>query len=124
MPYRRKVIQEYKNKGDAILAQVGPFWELFEATAMTSGESNTIGILDGLDECELELQCLLSALVHFYEPVITTKAPSGNRPLLEVIVTSRLENIIKTKFNRIPTIRLRGEDETEATEFSDQIEPR
>jgi hypothetical protein len=110
------VVQEYENKGDVILAQVGSLWELFEAIAMTSGQSNTICILDGLDECELELRRLLSALVHFCEPVITTKAPPGNRPLLKVIVTSRLENIIKTKFNRLPTIRLRGEDETEATE--------
>lgn len=71
---------------------------MFESAAIVPGEQNTICTLDGLDECELEFQRLLLALVHFYVS-ISAKPTSSNRPRLNIIVTSRPENSIKTKFN-------------------------
>ena len=110
------VITEYENKGEALFGQFGSLWNVFKAVATKSGESNTICILDGLDECELNLNHLLIAMVEFYEPVKTGKDMSTDAPSLKIIVTSRPENAIKTHFRKLPTIRLRGEDETEATE--------
>ncbi|KAI9773876.1 MAG: hypothetical protein M1840_006102 [Geoglossum simile] len=107
----------YQERGSCISREFHTLWHIFLESIEDKDASNIILILDGLDECEkLGRQQLLRSLSTFYSADYQRKHRNPKTPLwsLKTIVTSRPDNDIKTAFLRMLTVRLRGEDETEA----------
>ena len=99
----------YINRGGTMLNQFPCLWELFKSTATDKGGRNTICILDGLDECEdTSRRELITAMVDYFG-----KGKTESEPYLKVIMTSRPDNFIKISFSKLPTIRVRGNVESE-----------
>jgi ankyrin repeat protein len=104
--------EAYEAKGEAIFNDFASLWEIFMAIAEDPESTNIIVVLDGLDECEIISQRqLLDALAALYTENLKWMI---EKPFLKIVITSRPDNLIKNKFVKLPTIRLRGEDETEA----------
>ena len=79
---------------------------------------NIICILDGLDECKEDSRRLLvTSLVNYFN-----EGSRAHGPFLKVIVSSRPDNFIKTSFKKLPTIRLRGNLEMEASILDSGLE--
>jgi hypothetical protein len=106
----KTIIDAYQIKGDALFDQFSCLWEAFRSLTDGEGGENITCILDGLDECKEDSRRLLvTNLVKYFN-----EASRDNRPFLKVIISSRPDNFIKTSFNKLPTIRLRGNLEMEA----------
>jgi hypothetical protein len=90
----------------------GMLWDIFLLVSQDSDAGNIVCVLDGLDEAQDGSQReLLKALAKFF----TRKSDLLQRqPYTKIILLSRPENTIKVAFTRLPTIRLRGENEVEA----------
>ncbi|RDW58786.1 hypothetical protein BP6252_13262 [Coleophoma cylindrospora] len=106
------IFKEYQKKGADFVTQFHTLWTaLLNTIRDDEMRCQIVFILDGLDECEPKTrEKLLSALATFYED--STSVQSGLA--LKTVLLSRPDNDIKTAFCRLPTIRLRGEDEIEA----------
>ena len=106
----RHAMTEFRNKNQKFTEEFGTLWKIFTTAARDRSCGNVICVIDGLDECEeLTRVQLIKSLVEFYS------LPNENKPFLKFIVTSRPYLWIETEFDDLRTIRLRAEDETDAT---------
>ena len=111
----RHAMMEFQNKGQKFTEELGTLWKIFMTVATDPGCGNVICVIDGLDECEERTRVqLIKSWVDFYSK------PNANRPFLKFIITSRPYLSIEAEFDDFQTIRLRAEDETNAT--SEDIE--
>lgn len=90
-------------------------WRIFLSAATDPSTGSVVCILDALDECEAGgCSRLIDRLQNFYDSSLTTSAQGSS---LKFLVTSRPYDGIVDKFSelteKIPTIRLAGEEETE-----------
>jgi hypothetical protein len=98
--------------------QFGCLWDAFKGLTSGEGGESIICILDGLDECkEDSCRLLVTSLVNYFN-----EGSRDLRPFLKVIVSSRPDNFIKTSFKKLPTIRLRGNLEMEASIVDSALE--
>jgi hypothetical protein len=106
--------EQYQQKGSNIVSEFSTMWRIFLDSIRDKDASTVIILLDGLDECErLMRQPLLQSLSAFYSDCKGPKKRAATA-FVKTIIASRPENDIKMAFARMPTVRLRGEDETEA----------
>ncbi|KAK4443260.1 ankyrin repeat protein [Podospora aff. communis PSN243] len=108
-------------------------WHIFtESTTRKGATRTTICIFDGLDECEGQSRREFLRAISEFLAVVPAKEGAPERankerkaPRLKILITSRPENQIKVAFDKTPsmkqhgklrysTMRLRGEDETDA----------
>jgi hypothetical protein len=101
---------EFRNKEQKFTEEFGTLWKIFTTAATDPGCGNVICVIDALDECEESTRVqLIKCWVDFYSK------PNANKPFLKFIVTSRPYRSIEAEFHDLQTIRLRAEDETDAT---------
>ena len=106
----RHAMTEFRIKGQKFTEEFGTLWKIFITAATDPGCGNVICIIDGLDECEESTRVqLIKRWVDFYSK------PNANKPFLKFVVTSRPYRSIEGEFDDLQTIRLRAEDETDAT---------
>lgn len=107
----RHAFLAFESKGLAMLNDFESMWDILSSITMDSEATNLLIILDGLDECEKVSQTkLLTSLNKLYR-----QKTLNEKPFFKVILLSRPENNIKSSFSHnLATVRLRGEDETEA----------
>ncbi|KAJ5663650.1 hypothetical protein N7507_004381 [Penicillium longicatenatum] len=107
----RHAFSSFESKDTAMVDDLDTLWDIFVAVVSDREATNLLCILDGLDELERRSQGdFLERLNKLYNK----KDPLA-RPFVKTIVLSRPENLIKTCFTRnVATVRLRGENETEA----------
>ena len=111
----RHAMTEFQVKGEKFTEEFGTLWKIFTTAATDPDCGNVICVIDGLDECEESTKVqLIKSWVDFYSK------PNAKKPFLKFIFTSRPYRSIEAEFNDLQTIRLRAEDETDAT--SDDIE--
>ena len=111
----RHAMTEFQIKGEKFTEEFGTLWKIFTTAATDPGCSNVICVIDGLDECEESTKVqLINSWVDFYSK------PNTNKPFLKFIFTSRPYRSIEAEFDDLQSIRLRAEDETDAT--SEDIE--
>jgi ankyrin repeat protein len=111
----RHTMTEFQIKGQKFTEEFGTLWKIFTTAATDPGCGNVICIIDGLDECEESTKVqLIKSWADFYSK------PNANKPFLKFIVTSRPYRSIEAEFEDLQIIRLRAEDETDAT--SEDIE--
>jgi hypothetical protein len=107
-----QIIEDEKLTNFGITKNSHTLWKMFETTVRQRQAQNITVILDALDECqETSVGFLTSKLCQFYS---RGADELEKPPFIKFIVTSRPENAIKAAFLKLPTIRLRGEDEVEA----------
>ncbi|KAK2599136.1 hypothetical protein QQS21_005397 [Conoideocrella luteorostrata] len=108
----RHAFPVFESKGMAMFHDFESMWDILSSVAMDPEATSLLIVLDALDECETASQMkLLTSLNKLYNH----KAVRSEKPFLKVILLSRPENNIKCSFNNsVETVRLRGEDETEA----------
>jgi ankyrin repeat protein len=105
-------MQDYKTEGNYLPHSIYKLWGILTKAASDSEAGEIICVLDALDECaEAERYQIIDTLSTFYKQ---TQRCSQ----LKFLITSRPYFDIERKFanliGRFPTIRLRGERETEA----------
>ncbi|KAJ6002935.1 hypothetical protein N7451_005482 [Penicillium sp. IBT 35674x] len=107
----RHAFSSFESKDTAMVDDLDTLWDILVAVVSDQEATNLLCILDGLDELELRSQRdLLERLNKLYN-----KKNLLARPFVKIIVLSRPENLIKTCFtHNVATVRLRGENETEA----------
>ena len=115
----RHAIPAYQNHGSNLTQKFYELWDILIKAANDLKAGELICILDALDECEGSGQKeIIAALNNFYNNV-SEKTPSK----LKFLVTSRPYLDIERQFieltSNIPTVRLRGEKESE--EISNEI---
>jgi ankyrin repeat domain-containing protein 50 len=111
----RHAMAEFQIKGEKFTEEFGTLWKILTTAATDLGCGNVICVIDGLDECEESTKVqLINSWVDFYSK------PNTNKPFLKFIFTSRPYRSIEAEFDDLQTIRLRAEDETDAT--SEDIE--
>jgi ankyrin repeat protein len=102
-------MHDYKIEGDHLVHLFYKLWGILMKAASDSKAGEVVCVLDGLDECaEAERYQIIDTLSTYYKQ-------SGNQ--LKFLITSRPYYDIERKFanliRRFPTIRLRGERESE-----------
>jgi hypothetical protein len=107
-----QIIEDEKLTNFGITKNSHTLWKMFETIVRQRQAQNITIILDALDECqETSVRFLTSKLCQFYS---RGADELEKPPFIKFIITSRPENAIKAAFLKLPTIRLRGEDEVEA----------
>lgn len=107
-------VEVFNRNGEGLLKNIDLLWNLLATVSADPQAGEIICILDALDECkESELKMLLQKLCSFYEEQVR---PS-TKMTLKFLVTSRPLQYIADEFNdlsqKIPTIQLAGEEETD-----------
>ncbi|KAA8893229.1 hypothetical protein FN846DRAFT_228488 [Sphaerosporella brunnea] len=103
----RHAMTEFEGKGEKFTKELGTLWRIFTAATTDPDCGNVICIVDGLDECEdLTRNEFIKSLVSIYTPADRT----GRN--LKFILTSRPYGSIESLFRKLPTIRLKAEDQT------------
>jgi hypothetical protein len=101
---------QFARKGSTFTKQFDTLWGILKATVEDSEANDIICFIDGLDECERSSRKrLMISLANYFK---AGQAHLTTGPFLKVIITSRPDNSIKTAFQNLAGIRLRGEDET------------
>ncbi|KAI9842016.1 MAG: hypothetical protein M1837_007512 [Sclerophora amabilis] len=109
----RHAMSAFRSKAGKFTEEFGTLWNILTTVSADSSCENIICIIDGLDECEvLTRDLLLESLVDFYSQAETRKP---KQPFLKIIVTSRPVISIEDRFHDLSIIRLKTEDETDAT---------
>ncbi|RFU24043.1 hypothetical protein B7463_g12297, partial [Scytalidium lignicola] len=109
----RHAIQEQSKKGNVASKSFTSLWNIFKATVTDTEANDIICFIDGLDECNKpSRQLLIDALAEIFATSRSSQCLLQNS-CLKILVTSRPENVIKISFQRLSTIRLKGEDEIE-----------
>ncbi|OCL10095.1 hypothetical protein AOQ84DRAFT_402705, partial [Glonium stellatum] len=108
-------VPAFKNQGKPLAKSFYTLWGILTGATTDSKAGEIICILDALDEChETDRHELLEALNHFYEKVARSERDKSQ---LRFLVTGRPCNTIERKFtlltHNMPTVRLRGEMESE-----------
>ena len=102
-------MKDWEMDGDKLRLETDKLWRIFENATMSVKEGVVVCVLDALDECkELDRGWLLERLSSFYS---AGSQQSRQHSVLKFVVTSRPYEDLERKFNKIPEIRLRGEDE-------------
>ncbi|KAL9048620.1 MAG: hypothetical protein Q9162_007628 [Coniocarpon cinnabarinum] len=97
-------IGEWKKDGSKLCLEVDKLWRILSNAAADSEAGQVICVLDALDECaERDRSKLIDLLLQMHH--------STSNAALKFIVTSRPYIDLERKLNKIPEIRLRGEDE-------------
>ncbi|KAK5046294.1 hypothetical protein LTR84_008437 [Exophiala bonariae] len=105
--------------GPKLMQEVEEMWRILMAAVRDTKSHDVTCVLDALDECrEADLVRLIKKLGEFYS---CSSHPSPRRPWLKFLVTSRPYDMIQRNFQSalesslvsLPTIRLRGEDESD-----------
>ena len=112
-PLIRHAMTEFDHKNQKFTEEFGTLWRILTTASTDSSRGHVIVILDGLDECgESTRALLIESLVKFYSDCGESGA---NGSFLKFLVTSRPYLWIENKFADLPKIRLRAEEETDAT---------
>ncbi|KAF8536548.1 hypothetical protein BDD12DRAFT_918318 [Trichophaea hybrida] len=110
----KHAMEEFKGKGEKFTKELGVLWRIFTAAATDPGCGNVICIIDGLDECEESTRNeLIKFLVSIYLPANCT-ARNTDETFLKFVLTSRPYGFIEEQFARLPTIRLKAEEQIPA----------
>ncbi|KAF8241787.1 hypothetical protein K440DRAFT_676974, partial [Wilcoxina mikolae CBS 423.85] len=110
----KHAMEEFKGKGEKFTKELGVLWRIFTAATTDPDCGNVICIIDGLDECEESTRNeLIKFLVSIYVPANHT-ARNTDETFLKFILTSRPYGSIEERFARLPTIRLKAEEQTPA----------
>jgi ankyrin repeat protein len=110
-------VPSFTTEGAKLTESFHKLWSVFMSIAADSTAGDIVYILDALDECAEEGRCqIIEALSRFYKQ---EAAPSSSsRCQLKFLVTSRPYLDIERRFTTLtsifPTIRLQGEQESEA----------
>ncbi|KAK0123332.1 hypothetical protein ONS96_010326 [Cadophora gregata f. sp. sojae] len=88
-------------------------WAIFLDTVEDEHARDIVCLIDALDECQAaSCEEFMAALVTYISSSASQRRSRSSS--LKVLVTSRPENSIKRGFQKLPRIRLRGEDETDS----------
>lgn len=107
-------VEIFDQNGEDLKKNVDLLWNVLTTASTDPQAGEIICILDALDECrQSDLKVLLRKLCSFYDK----QPPPSNKMALKFLVTSRPLQHIEDEFNdlsqKIPTIRLAGEEETD-----------
>ena len=106
----RHAVNDYKSKGEKFTQEFGTLWRIFKAATTDRECGSVICIVDALDECDGSTRKdLIDSLVRMY-----TSPSSTGQMLLKFILTSRPYGWIERPFSRLPSIRLKAEEQTPA----------
>lgn len=114
--FLRYAVPIIKKNGPGLLKEFEELWQLFIAAATDPEAGDVLCVLDALDECrEDDRQKLIGRLEALYTgPAIH----SGRGSRLKFLITSRPYRHIEIQFSKlakeVPTIRLAGEEESDA----------
>ena len=108
-------VPEFRSNGKKLPQLFSKHWDILLKAAADPGAGSITCILDALDECEESGQiALIESLGRFYHNLTNGE---GKNTTLKFLVTSRPYFDIERRFqrltNKLPTIRLAGENETE-----------
>lgn len=103
--------EDFRTKNENFLADLGALWNIFLKATEDQKLTETICVLDALDECqESSRKALLTKLIQLYRRLDLV---NDTRPILKFLVTSRPEIGIVRDFRNYTNVRLRGEEESE-----------
>jgi hypothetical protein len=110
----KHALADHGNLGNALSQSFHRLWNIIVTCASHPEAGEVVCILDALDECEESGRYdIIKALSSFYQ-----KVDASNNSKLKFLVTSRPYFDIERRFAQLtdafPTIRLRGEQESEA----------
>jgi ankyrin repeat protein len=114
-------LQDYEEEGAWLVQSFHKLWKIFLKVTSDPSAGEIVCILDAIDECEeFGRHQIISALNALYKQMTLSRqgvsGPSVSQ--LKFIVTSRPYHDIERRFtaltHQFPTIRLRGEQESEA----------
>jgi ankyrin repeat protein len=114
--FSKCAIPVIENNGERLKIEFEGLWRLLEEVAADPETGNLVCILDALDECKkIDRDKLIKQLEEFYTASVSHSREGSS---LKFLVTSRPYPEIEARFfkltKRIPTIRLAGEDESDA----------
>lgn len=114
----KHAIRSWEKNHDKIQEEVDELWRIFMAAASDSGFTDTICVLDALDECRRgDQDILLRKLDMLFKKAGTDSDLSPQKSWLKFVVTSRPYDEIKEGFrsliNYSPQIHLRGEEQND-----------
>jgi ankyrin repeat protein len=110
----RYALLEEERNGERLRLEPSTLWRLLMTAAADPAAGQVVCILDALDECqERDRHILIDLLKKFYSHSSVT---SGRRSSLKFLVTSRPYHGIEIRFqelvDKVPTVRLAGEEES------------
>ena len=106
----RHAKEDFRTKNDSFLTDIDTVWNILMKVLQDSSQSETVCVLDALDECrENSRKALIDKIVHLYSEGNTV---DKRRPIVKFLVTSRPEMDIVRDFD-LTEVRLRGEEESE-----------
>ena len=110
----KHALKEFNDKGEKFTKELETLWRIFTAATTDPDCGNVTCIIDGLDECEESTRKkLIEFLVSIYMPADHTGRNTDNS-FLKFILTSRPYSSIERAFKKLPTIRLKAEEQTTA----------
>lgn len=110
----KHALHEEERNGERLRLEASTLWRLLMNAAADPAAGQVVCILDALDECqERDRYILIDLLKKFYRHSSIT---SGRRSSLKFLVTSRPYHGIEIRFqelvDKVPTVRLAGEEES------------
>ena len=115
---RDTILDKFETDGDKFIQSFDDLWSTLTSVAADHNAGDIVCILDALDECQdSERSKLIRAVTNLYD---------SEKLSLKFLLTSRPYDHIRREFrdleNRLPTIHLSGEDETEVKKISGEID--
>lgn len=108
----KHALKWHQAKGTTVSTSFPDLWKVFIETVEDERARDIVCLIDALDECQAaSCEEFMAALVAYFSSTSQRRSRSSN---LKVLVTSRPENSIKQAFQKLPRIRLKGEDETDS----------
>ena len=107
----RHAKEDFRTKSDSFLTDFNTLWNIFIKAVEDPSQSETICVLDALDECqEYSRKALIEKIVQMYghEDIV-----GNRRPVVKFLITSRPEIDIVRDFTDLTEVRLQGEEESE-----------
>jgi len=116
---RDSILDKVETDGDKFTQSFDDLWSTLTSVAANHNAGDIVCILDALDECQdSERSKLIRAVTNLY-------VTDSEKFSLKFLLTSRPYDHIRREFrdleNRLPTIHLSGEDETEVKNISRDI---
>jgi hypothetical protein len=114
------LLKQFGEDGDRLLNSFRDLWHILVSVSNNHESSQIVCVLDALDECgEHDRRLLTQTLNDFY-------LKKGTKTKLKFLVTSRPYVNIEQNFHglqtELPTIRLRGEDQSESDKIAREID--
>ncbi|PVH83321.1 hypothetical protein DL98DRAFT_569779 [Cadophora sp. DSE1049] len=108
----KHALKWHQAKATSVSTSFPNLWKVFIETVEDEHARDIICLVDALDECQAaSCEDFMAALVTYISSTNQRRSRPSN---LKVLITSRPENSIKRGFQKLPRIRLRGEDETDS----------